>query len=122
MSVSPASTVSAVLAPPCTRFATMSQHHAEARPSGDDGTRPGEPPAPAPSPALIHALESARGITWQATDDFREALCADVGELRRAGLGPVQMLLTVKRTLAHAPVSLVEQSVKWCIEAYYRPS
>jgi hypothetical protein len=43
-----------------------------------------------------------------------------VGELRADGLGPVDMLLTVKAMLRDVPPSLLEQSVKWCIEAYYR--
>jgi hypothetical protein len=68
----------------------------------------------------MHALDAAHGVSWRATDEFREALCGYVDELRAGGLGPVDMLLTVKRTLRDVSPALLERSVKWCIEAYYR--
>ena len=68
----------------------------------------------------MDALAAARGASGKATDAFREALCAYVGDLRASGLGPVDALLAVKAALRDAPPSLLGQSVTWCIEAYYR--
>jgi hypothetical protein len=68
----------------------------------------------------MDALAAVSGTPWEATDAFREALCAYVGDLRASGLGPVDMLLAVKAALRDAPPSLLERSVTWCIEAYYR--
>lgn len=87
-------------------------------------SQPAKPPRPTgpppPPPALFAALAAARGTPWKTTDAFQTALCAHVGELRASGLDPVDMLLAVKATLRDVPPSLLEQSVKWCIEAYYR--
>lgn len=85
-------------------------------------SQPPKPPRPSgpPPPALLEALAAARGTPWKATDAFPTALCASVGDLRADGLDPVDTLLAVKATLRDVPPSLLEQSVKWCIEAYYR--
>jgi hypothetical protein len=82
--------------------------------------KPPRPTGPPPSPALREALAAVRGTPWQSSDAFQAALCAYVGELRADGLGPVDMLLAIKGTLHGVPPSLLEQSVRWCIEAYYR--
>lgn len=103
------SAVSAVLAPLLPRTPRVSQPPSPPRPTG-----------PPPPPALLEALAAARGTPWQRTDAFHAALCAYVGELRADGLDPVDMLLAVKATLHGVPPSLLEQSVTWCIEAYYR--
>ncbi len=82
--------------------------------------KPPRPTGPPPPPALREALAAVRGTPWQSTDAFQAALCAYVGELRADGLDPVAMLLAVKAVLRGVPPSLLDQSVKWCIAAYYR--
>jgi hypothetical protein len=57
---------------------------------------PARPTGPPPPPALMDAFAAVSGTPWEATDAFREALCA------------------------YVPPSLLERSVTWCIEAYYR--
>ncbi len=67
----------------------------------------------------MDALAAAPGTHWKATHVFREALCA-VGDLRASGLGPANAILAIKATRRDVPASLLERSVKWWIEAYYR--
>jgi hypothetical protein len=80
------------------------------------------PAVPQVPEALTRAVQSmVRDHSWRATEVFQEALCAYVSELRASGLDVVKTLLTVKNALGAVPAKLLEQSVKWCIEAYYRP-
>ena len=68
---------------------------------------------------LLDATDRARGVPWTATEEFRAALCEYVETLQRSGLDVVQTVLAVKRALSHVSPTLLEQSVKWCIEHYY---
>jgi hypothetical protein len=69
---------------------------------------------------LAQAVAATRGGAWRETEQFHGALNAYVDALRSSGLDIVQTLLTVKGTLVPVPASLLEQSVKWRIERYYR--
>lgn len=84
---------------------------------GAAGARPTGPPPP---PALLDALAGGAGTYGKPTDAFRDALCAYVGDLRASGLDSVDVVLVVKATLRDVAPSLLERSVTWCIEAYYR--
>ncbi len=79
---------------------------------------------PVPPAALLAALQAARGTTrglfWEPPPEFHEALCAYVGALRAAGLGPVQVRLTVARTVPDVSPILVERSVARCADAFDR--
>ena len=79
---------------------------------------PTVPPVPQ---RLLDATTKAHGVPWTATEEFRGALCEYVETLQRSGLDVVHTILAVKRALARVSPSLLEQSVKWCIEHYYRP-
>ena len=80
------------------------------------------PPVPT---ELEQLLASSDRSAWQLTEGFRDSLCSYVGVLKSNGIPPERMLTVVKRLLSDARPqidhSLIEQAVKWCIEAYYRP-
>jgi hypothetical protein len=85
-----------------------------------------EPPAvPLPPVALVAARGTARGpvrgIFWEPPPEFHAALCTYVGDLRAAGLGPVQVRLTVMRAIPDVSPILLERSVARCAEAFDRP-
>ena len=78
-------------------------------------------PLPSPLPALQAARGTTRGLFWDPPPEFHEALCTYVGALRAAGLGPVQVLQTVTRTVPGVSPILLERSVARCVRASDRP-
>ena len=85
-----------------------------------------EPPiVPLPPLSLVAARGAARGavrgLFWEPPPEFHAALCTYVGDLRAAGLGPVQVRLTVMRAVPDVSPILLERSVARCAEAYDRP-
>jgi hypothetical protein len=60
------------------------------------------------------------GVAWRETESFRDLLCTYVDALREDGTDIVPTILAVKRALAGTPPTMLEQSVKWCIERYFR--
>jgi hypothetical protein len=62
-----------------------------------------------------------RGLFWEPPPEFHEALCTYVGTLRAAGLGPVQVRLTIMRTVPDVSPILLERAVARCAEAQDRP-
>ena len=82
---------------------------------------PEHPAVPLPPLALVTARGAARGLFWEAPPEFHAALCTYVGALRAAGLGPVQVRLTVMRTVPDVSPILLERSVARCAEGYDRP-
>lgn len=85
-----------------------------------DGAAAPRPTGPPPPPALLAAVAAGAGSHGKPTDAFRDALCAYVGDLRASGLDAVDVVLVVKATLRDVAPSLLDRSVTWCIEAYYR--
>ena len=83
--------------------------------------RPEPAPVPPPPAALLAALQAARGTTrglfWEPPPNFHEAVCAYVAALRAAGLGPVQVSLTVMRAVPEVSPILLERSVARCVQA-----
>jgi hypothetical protein len=82
------------------------------------------------------ALHDALASSIASMDELHECLTPCVVFLRAAGVGPVQMILSIKAcTKEHARASqalgdefavgnanlLMEQIVKWAIVEYYRP-
>jgi hypothetical protein len=97
-------------------------------------------PFPMPSEATLPfgvALHEAVRTSMESMEDLHECIVPCVRFLRNAGVGPAQMILTIKDcvrksassrralghefAVAHADL-LMEQIVKWAIVEYYRAS
>ena len=95
-------------------------------------------PYPLPSAASRQfetALRDALRGSIQSMHELRECLKPCVAYLRESGVGPVQMILTIKATARESALKnhalgnefavananlLMEQVVKWAILEYYR--
>jgi hypothetical protein len=55
--------------------------------------------------------------------EVNRAVCAVVDEMRREGMGSVEVLLAIKSQLSDHPAtaSVHGTVIGWCIERYYQP-